>query len=107
MIRAGIEIHIAMPEGPMVTAFKREGATVHRVPAFMPGMTSGYQPVRNLRKLVNEIGPGLVHSHFVSSTLAMRIALRDVDIPRIFQVPGPLHLENVLTRSMEIKSSTT
>src|SRR4029077_8879642 len=47
------------------------------------------------RRLVKEVAPDLVHLHHVGTTLAMRMALgKSSPIPRIFQVPGPLHLEH-------------
>jgi glycosyltransferase involved in cell wall biosynthesis len=53
--------------------------------------------------LIDEIGPDLIHSHFVSTTLMLRIALgRNHPIPRIFQVPGPLHLEHWHTKRSEL-----
>jgi glycosyltransferase involved in cell wall biosynthesis len=40
------------------------------------------------------VKPDLIHSHFVGTTLVMRVALgRHHWTPRVFQVPGPLHLE--------------
>jgi glycosyltransferase involved in cell wall biosynthesis len=56
--------------------------------------------------LVGEIGPDLIHSHSVGTTLTMRLALgRAHPTPRIFQVPGPLHLEKALFRMAEIASA--
>jgi glycosyltransferase involved in cell wall biosynthesis len=53
--------------------------------------------------LVEEVGPDIIHSHFVSTTLVMRLALgKHHSIPRVFQVPGPLHLENPLTARIEL-----
>ena len=36
----------------------------------------------------------------------MRLALRKVSIPRIFHVPGPLHLEHRLFRNIEMRLAT-
>jgi glycosyltransferase involved in cell wall biosynthesis len=48
----------------------------------------------------------MIHSHFVSTTLMLRWALgRNHDIPRVFQVPGPLHLEHWNSRWAEISSA--
>ena len=55
---------------------------------------------------MREINPDLIHSHFVTTTLMLRLALgRRHKIPRIFQVPGPLHLEHWHTRTLEIASA--
>lgn len=58
---------------------------------------------RSLLKIVEEEKPDLIHFHFVTNILFGRIALRKCKIPRLFQVPGPLHLENRLIRLIEIK----
>lgn len=56
-----------------------------------------------LLKLLEEEKPDIIHFHFVTNILFGRLALRKNDIPRLFQVPGPLHLENKLIRLIEIK----
>lgn len=49
------------------------------------------------------IKPDIIHSHFVGTTLTMRLALgKTHPVPRIFQVPGPLHLEHRFFRQAEI-----
>jgi glycosyltransferase involved in cell wall biosynthesis len=35
----------------------------------------------------------------------MRLGLRSYNIPRVFEVPGPLHLEHLLTRLVDIKTA--
>jgi len=101
----GVEVHVAMPDGPLVEKYRSNGIIVHisditcslQKPWNWPGQT------RKLKTLVEEIEPDLVHSHFVGTTLAMRIGLRGMpELPRIFQVPGPLHLEHVPARWLEL-----
>lgn len=58
---------------------------------------------KSLLKIIEEEQPDLIHFHFVTNILFARIALRQCKIPRLFQVPGPLHLENKLIRFIEIK----
>ena len=58
--------------------------------------------IQTLRALVDKHKPDLIHFHFVSNILLGRLALKKVDIPRVFQVPGPLHLENPITRCAEL-----
>jgi glycosyltransferase involved in cell wall biosynthesis len=61
------------------------------------------EAARAIRSLVTKIQPDLIHSHFVSTTLMLRIALGcNHPIPRVFQVPGPLHLEHWYTRKMDL-----
>lgn len=52
-----------------------------------------FRQVKALRELMRRINPDIIHSHFVVTTYLMRVALKKSGIPRIFQVPGPLHLE--------------
>jgi len=61
---------------------------------------------REFKKLVNEIEPDIIHSHFVATTLTMRLALgKNHPIKRIFHVPGPLHLEHPFFRRAELATS--
>jgi glycosyltransferase involved in cell wall biosynthesis len=58
---------------------------------------------RAARRLVEEVRPDIIHSHFVTTTMTLRLALgRNHRIQRVFQVPGPLHLEYWATRSVEL-----
>lgn len=59
----------------------------------------------NIRKAIEYISPDIIHLHFVSNVLMCRIALRRNNIPRLFQVPGPLHLENPFFRYIDIATS--
>jgi glycosyltransferase involved in cell wall biosynthesis len=61
------------------------------------------QQCRALRNLVAIVNPDIIHSHFVGTTLTARIALgKDSPIPRMFQVPGPLHLEHLLFQQLDL-----
>jgi glycosyltransferase involved in cell wall biosynthesis len=112
LVAEGVEVHIALGEqGPMSTHYHAVGATVHHIPVDIAKMVSaglkGYRAAaRQLRELVTSIEPDVIHSHFVGTTMFARLALgRGCGIPRIFQVPGPLHLENALTRFVDIRSA--
>ncbi len=61
-----------------------------------------FSRIKAFRKIVKEQKPDIIHSHFVTTTLMMRIALIGISIPRVFQVPGPLHLESAVYRKAEI-----
>lgn len=104
---AGVEIHVALPEGAMSERYRASGVTTHHCqPGLRPTDPRTWrEAVATVDRLVEEIAPDLVHSHFVDTTLAMRRALRDVRMPRVFQVPGPLHLEHAATRAVEIRSA--
>ncbi len=61
--------------------------------------------VNDIKNLVDEINPDIIHCHFVTNIMMLRLALRKSKIPRLFQVPGPLHLESNFFRKAEIMLS--
>jgi glycosyltransferase involved in cell wall biosynthesis len=106
LVKLGVEVHVAVPPGgPRIADYQAAGVVVHpaqfdlavRRPWFLP------RQARQLRDLVAAIKPDLIHSHFVGTTLTARLALgKSHPVRRIFQVPGPLHLENAFFRYAEI-----
>lgn len=108
LVLRGVEVHLALPDGPMVEKYRAAGVHVHILDASL----NVSQPWKNLstglklRRLVKSIQPDLVHSHFVATTLLMRLALKGLSIPRIFHIPGPLHLEHRFYRMLDIHSAT-
>lgn len=54
-----------------------------------------------IRRIIKQVQPDLIHLHFVTNVLMCRLALRWDKTPRLFQVPGPLHLESGLTSFAE------
>ena len=55
------------------------------------------------RAVVASVKPDIIHTHHVGPTLVMRQALgRSHSTPRVFQVPGPLHLEHWLYRTWDL-----
>ncbi len=61
-----------------------------------------FSRIKNFRKICDNIKPDIIHCHFVTNILLARIALRKYSIPRLFQVPGPLHLESTFFRKADI-----
>ena len=61
---------------------------------------------KHIKKTVKEIKPDLIHMHFVTNAMMCRLALRKDKTPRVFQVPGPLHLESKLTSFAERCTAT-
>jgi len=108
LVKLGAEVHLALPDGPMVAKYQQAGVIVHLFdPALnLPKPWQNINKIKALRALVAQIQPDIIHSHFVASTLLMRLALRASPIPRIFHVPGPLHLEHWLFRHIEIGLAT-
>lgn len=107
LIGYGCDIHVVLPDNKnLYQKYIDAGATVYILNVDIAQGKRPLQLAKSLhafRKLVNNIHPDIVHSHFVGTTLFMRIALKDHKVKRIFQVAGPLHLENPVTKNVEIR----
>ena len=110
LVRLGINVHVALPPGgTLYEQYEQAGIQTHPLLCDFPTRHPWLLPnrLRGLRRLVDEISPDLLHSHFVGTTLTMRLAMAGRSSPkRIFQVPGPLHLEQPLTRMVEFNSAS-
>jgi glycosyltransferase involved in cell wall biosynthesis len=105
LVKLGIEVHVALPPGPLVPEYRAAGITVHSEQFDFPIRNPSVWPAmfKRLCDLVCQVEPSVIHSHFVGTTLTMRLALgKTHSIPRIFQVPGPLHLEHIFFRQAEL-----
>jgi glycosyltransferase involved in cell wall biosynthesis len=60
---------------------------------------------KKFKQIIQNDNPDIIHSWFTQTTLYARLFLRDIKIPRIFQVVGPAHLENTLFRLGDLKSA--
>lgn len=60
---------------------------------------------KRLTEIVEKENPEIIHSWFTQTTLYARIFLRKVNIPRLFQVVGPLHLESLIFKWADILSA--
>jgi glycosyltransferase involved in cell wall biosynthesis len=58
-----------------------------------------------LKEIVAKDKPDIIHSWFTQTTLYARFFLRNIQVPRIFQVVGPLHLESSIFKFFDIKSA--
>lgn len=106
--KAGARVSVILPgEGPMVERYRDSGIEVS---------FANLDPVALIRKgpahrqsvvgLIENLAPDVIHSHFVQTTLTARLVLgRHHRIPRFFQIAGPLHLENYLTRQVDVRSA--
>jgi glycosyltransferase involved in cell wall biosynthesis len=109
LVSAGCDVHVALPDdGGLARHYRAAGVTVHLAPCDLPlrrpWRLAGR--MRALRQLVERLEPDILHSHFVGTTLLARLALGDRPSPRrLFQVPGPLHLEHALTRRLELATA--
>lgn len=109
LVKLGVEVHLALPAGgSLIAEYIQAGVIVHPVQLDFPirHLWDCPKVLAELRDLVSRIAPDIIHSHFVGTTLSMRLALgKTHPIPRIFQVPGPLHLEHPFFRQAEILTS--
>jgi glycosyltransferase involved in cell wall biosynthesis len=111
LTRRGIEVHVALPdlEGPVTREWIANGAQVHRLDyklsPLLPVVT--ISSLDQLRRLVDLIQPDLIHSHHVKAAIMARLALRrSYPVPRVFQVPGPFHMEKFPFRMLELSTAT-
>ncbi|MET8687279.1 glycosyltransferase [Streptomyces sp. NPDC004732] len=84
---AGTDVHVACPqEGFLPGALAALGAGVHVHPwtaSRSPGRGLATE-VRDLKRVIGAVGPGVVHAHSAKAGLAARLALRG-SIPTVFQ----------------------
>lgn len=100
LVEMGDEVHVAIPvDGPMIPKYKEAGIVVHPLNY---SVKSIFSVMKSIRQLAIDIKPDIIHSHFVLTTILMRLALRKVGVPRVFEVPGPLHLEHFFFRKLEL-----
>lgn len=102
----GVDIVTVLPSinGGMAEKYKAAGMRIIQGDFSLP-VTKPWQilgRVREINKLVKEVKPDIIHCHFVTNVMMVRWALRNSKIPRVFQVPGPLHLESKFFRKAEI-----
>ena len=112
LVGEGVEVHAALPGlfGRTLPTWREAGVVLHEASVDFPDEAPWRLPgvLRRLRELVAKTKPDLIHSHFVGTTVVMRCALgRTHPIPRVFQVPGPLHLEHALPRRFELSTAGT
>jgi len=99
----GVRFHVALPDtdGPAVRHWERAGATIHVVDASLG--RSARRNFSQIRALVQSVSPDIIHCHFPTNAIAVRLALGSAHpTPRLFQVPGPLHLETGPSRWLDL-----
>jgi glycosyltransferase involved in cell wall biosynthesis len=95
----GFEIVVALPSATASLApkYQATGATVVPINLDVPTKHPWQIPavLKSCQALVQSVRPDIIHTHHVGTTLIVRAALgKSSPIPRIFQVPGTLHLEH-------------
>jgi glycosyltransferase involved in cell wall biosynthesis len=110
LVSRGLDVHVAIPDlrGAAMGEWRRSGARLHvcslDLPARAPWKLAA--ACRDARRFVDAVNPDLIHSHFVGNTLLLRLALgKNHEIPRVFQVPGPLHLEHRPFRALDLATA--
>jgi glycosyltransferase involved in cell wall biosynthesis len=111
LTRRGIEVHVALPdlEGPVTSEWVANGAQVHRIDYTLSPVrpVATIRSLDQVRRLVDLVQPDLIHAHFVNAAIMARLALRGRHpVPRVFQVPGPLHMEMFASRMLELSTAT-
>lgn len=102
----GIEIVTILPDtnGNIANFYKNNNMKIiigdFSLPIIKPWLF--FKRKKKLNKIVSAEKPDIIHFHFVTNILFGRLALKKCNIPRLFQVPGPLHLENKIIRKVEI-----
>ena len=61
---------------------------------------------KQIKETIKRVQPDILHLHSVTNVLMCRLALRKDKTPRLFQIPGPLHLENGITSFVERHTAT-
>lgn len=105
LVKLGIEVHVVLPNGPLISSYQDSGVTTHilQTAIDIKKPWTNIARFKAFRQLVERIKPDIIHSHFVATTLTMRLALgKNHPIKRIFHVPGPLHLEHKIFRNAEL-----
>lgn len=102
----GVDIITVLPsiEGGMAEKYKAEGMQILQGDFSLPTNKPWkiVNRIRNIHRVINQVKPDIIHCHFVTNILMLRIALRNSNTPRLFQVPGPLHLESSFFRKAEL-----
>jgi glycosyltransferase involved in cell wall biosynthesis len=110
LCQLGFEIVVALPSATtgLAPKYQEAGATVVPinldVPTKHPWQIAAV--LKSCRALVQSVQPDIVHTHHVGTTLVVRAALgKSSPIPRIFQVPGTLHLEHSFFAHLDTASA--
>src|ERR1700722_1725208 len=103
----GFEIVVALPSATagLAPKYQEAGTTVIPINLDVPTRQPGQTPavLKSCRAVVQSVRPDIIHTHHVGTTLVVRAALgKSSPIPRVFQVPGTLHLEHAFFARLDI-----
>jgi glycosyltransferase involved in cell wall biosynthesis len=108
LTRLGLDVVVALPAADrgLGPAYRRAGAEVVAINLDFPARRPWQLPavLAACRELVARVQPDLIHCHHVGTMLVVRLALDGGSkIPRVFQVPGPLHLESPAFANLDMR----
>jgi len=108
LTRLGFEVVVALPSADqgLGPAYRQAGAEVVAINLDFPARRPWQLPtvLAACRELVAKVQPDLIHCHHVGTMLVARLALGGRSkIPRVFQVPGPLHLESPAFANLDMR----
>ena len=110
LVRLGVEVHVVLPSqsGKLIDQWRRSGASLHFLnldfPSSKPWLLPGL--MIDARRFIGRINPDIVHLHHFGPAMLVRAAMSTSSGPvRIFQVPGPLHLEHAFFRRWDLSSA--
>lgn len=105
----GIDIITVLPEikGGMADKYEEAGMKIIKAEMSLPIKSPLKFNTRKQQiiKIVKDTQPDIIHTHFVTNIIMLRLSLKNINIPRLFQVPGPLHLENNFFKALDIRTS--
>lgn len=109
LIKLGVDVITVVPslEGKVAKKYLSKGYSLIQADFSLPIKNPFvyFRRARKIREIVKQVKPDLIHLHFVTNVVMVRLALKKDCTPRIFQVPGPLHLESILFRKLDIKTA--
>ena len=106
--KQGLDVVAVLPgDGPLLDAYRQSSIPTVFLDLGLSHLIRGGSAVRlQAGKVLAGLNADILHSHFVQTTLAARMLLgRHDGPPRLFQVAGPLHLENPVTRRLDVGTS--
>ncbi|HLY16476.1 MAG TPA: glycosyltransferase family 4 protein [Bryobacteraceae bacterium] len=110
LVRLGVEVHVALPaaKGHRVRDWEEAQAVIHIAALDYPARNPWRLPAvcSRARALVASLKPDVIHAHHFGPAMLLRQALgKKHPVPRVFQVPGPLHLEHWIYRTWDLASA--
>lgn len=107
LVLKGIDVTVVLPtnQGRMIPLWNKTGAKLIFEYSELPiKRIWNFGKVRNrVKAIIDDEKPDVIHAHFFSQIILLRSI--KTKIKRIFQVPGPLHLENRIFKYWDLLSA--